>query len=185
MFALHLLWANIVKINPIQARENHNFIFKIQLNDMKKVLFILAFIMLTSFVVKSQNTENYYLPDFIDVEYCSSFLFYDQTDYNISHHMARNHYNFWVTGASYETEQGDYGNNSGVLDRAQPCYTDTLLTVRGIAIGINYRQLLELIDKDASFVERAVSSINCCDDFVYQCDDYYTYNDYLYHLQKN
>ena len=104
--------------------------------------------MLTSFVVKSQNTENYYLPDFIDVEYCSSLLFYDQTGDNISHHMARNHYNFWITGASYETEQGDYGNNSGVLDRAQPCYTDTLLTVRGIAIGINYRQLLELIDKD-------------------------------------
>ena len=45
--------------------------------------------------------------------------------------------------------------------------------------------VIELIDKDASFFERAVSSTNCCDDFVYQCDDYYTYNDYLYHLQKN
>ena len=36
-----------------------------------------------------------------------------------------------------------------------------------------------------SFFEREVSSIHCCDDFIYQSDDYYTYNDYLYHLQKN
>ena len=36
-----------------------------------------------------------------------------------------------------------------------------------------------------SFFEREVSSIHCCDDFIYQSDDYYTYNDYLYRLQKN
>ena len=120
---------------------------------MKKLVFLLAAVLFSSLIMRSQNVldtifDKYFLPDFIDVELCGSLLFYDQTGYNISHHMARNHYNFWVTGASYETEQGDYGNNSGVLDRAQPCYTDTLLTVRGIAIGINYRQLLELIDKD-------------------------------------
>ena len=29
-----------------------------------------------------------------------------------------------------------------------------------------------------------VSSFNYCDNFVYQSDDYYTYNDYLYQLNK-
>ena len=87
---------------------------------MKKAIFILAALLFSSLIMRSQNVldtifDKYFLPDFIDVEYCSSLLFYDQTGDNISHHMARNHYNFWITGASYETEQGDYGNNSGVL----------------------------------------------------------------------
>ena len=47
--------------------------------------------------------------------------------------------------------------------------------------------VIELMDDKGhdSFFERAVSSINYCDNFVYQSDDCYTYNDYLYHLQKN
>ena len=66
-----------------------------------------------------------------------------------------------------------YGNKENQLY----CTKDVIITSKD--------DVIELIDKDASFFERAVSSINCCDDFVYQCDDYYTYNDYLYHLQKN
>ena len=31
---------------------------------------------------------------------------------------------------------------------------------------------------------REVSSFNYCDDFIYQTDDYYTYNDYLFYLQE-
>ena len=47
--------------------------------------------------------------------------------------------------------------------------------------------VIELMDYKGhdSFFERAVSSIYCCDDFIYQSEDSYTYNDYLYHLQKN
>lgn len=31
--------------------------------------------------------------------------------------------------------------------------------------------------------ERSVASLDFCDDFVYQSDEYYTYNDYLYRLK--
>ena len=108
---------------------------------MKKSVFILIVVLLTSSIVKSQNIENYYLPDFIDVENCASLLFYDETSVNISNYMARNHYSFYTTGwdaIMYNLEQR--------LDRAQPCYTDTLLTVKGIAIGVNNRYLLSSID---------------------------------------
>jgi len=30
-----------------------------------------------------------------------------------------------------------------------------------------------------SFFEREVSSIHCCDDFIYQSDDYYTYRYFI------
>ena len=120
---------------------------------MKKTVFILIAVLSTFFVSKAQNVSDtifndYYLPDFIDVEHCSSLLFYDETDSNTNNYMARNHYNFWMTGGSYETEHGGYGDSSGVLDRAQPCYTDTLLTIKGIAIGVDYRQLLREIVRD-------------------------------------
>ena len=105
---------------------------------MKKVLFILAFIMFTSSMVKSQNTENYYLPDFIDVEYCGSLSFYDTTSIDTQTFMARNHYFFGVTGINKNLKQR--------LDRAQPCYTDTLLTVQGIAIGVNNRRMLRILE---------------------------------------
>ena len=108
---------------------------------MKKVLFILAFIMLTSFVVKSQNIENYYLPDFIDVDYCGSLSFYDTTSIDTQTYMARNHHCFMVTGK--------YEFIAQRLDRAQPCYTDTLLTVKGIAIGVNKRRLLREVQGSA------------------------------------
>ena len=66
-----------------------------------------------------------------------------------------------------------YGNKENQLY----CTKDVLLNSKD--------DVIELIDKDASFFERAVSSTNCCDDFIYQSEDSYTYNDYLYHLQKN
>ena len=101
---------------------------------MKKLLFILAFVMLTSFTVKGQDVENYFLPDFMDVEYCGSLSFYDTTSIDTQYYMARNHYCFFGTGQDLGVTQ--------VLDRAQPCYTDTLLTVQGVAIGVNYRRVL-------------------------------------------
>ena len=102
--------------------------------NMKKVLFISAFVVFVFFFAKGQNIENYYLPDFIDVEYCGSLSFYDETGVNYQYFMARNHYSFWNTGSNMNVFQ--------ILDRAQPCYTDTLLTVQGIAIGVNYKELL-------------------------------------------
>ena len=42
----------------------------------------------------------------------------------------------------------------------------------------------KLFDETDPFVERVVASLDYCNDFVYQNDDCYTYNDYLYHLRK-
>ena len=56
--------------------------------------------------------------------------------------MARDHYYFYVTGY--------YKNINQRLDRAQPCYTDTLLTVQGIAIGVNNRFLINSL-QNATF----------------------------------
>ena len=105
---------------------------------MKKVLFILVTVLLTSSMLKSQNTENYYLPDFIDVDYCGSLSFYDTTSIDTQTFMARNHYYFYTTGC--------YPGIIQRLDRAQPCYTDTLLTVQGIAIGVNNRRMLRILE---------------------------------------
>jgi hypothetical protein len=69
---------------------------------MKKIVFLLVAVLFSSLIMRSQNVldtifDKYFLPDFIDVEYCGSLLFYDQTGYNINTHMARNHYAFDVT----------------------------------------------------------------------------------------
>ena len=68
-----------------------------------------------------------------------------------------------------------YGNKENQLY----CTKDVKITSKD--------SVIELMDDKGhnSFFERAVSSIHCCDDFIYQSDDCYTYNDYLYHLQKN
>ena len=117
---------------------------------MKKLVFLLAAVLFSSLIMRSQNVldtifDKYFLPDFIDVELCGSLLFYDQTGDNINTHMARNHYAFDVTGRTYDSIDGGWGRNSGVLDRAQPCYTDTLLTVKGIAVGVNYHTLFKWV----------------------------------------
>ena len=41
-----------------------------------------------------------------------------------------------------------------------------------------------LFDQTDPFEERAVASLDYCDDFICQSDEYYTYNDYLYQLSK-
>ena len=66
-----------------------------------------------------------------------------------------------------------YGNKENQLF----CTKNVLLTSKD--------DVIELIDKDTSFFDRAVTTIDFCDDFRYQSDDYYTYNDFLYRLQKN
>ena len=68
-----------------------------------------------------------------------------------------------------------YGNDKNQLF----CTKDVVLTSKDDVIELMYYKGLD------SFFEREVSSIHCCDDFVYQSDDSYTYNDYLYNLQKN
>lgn len=44
--------------------------------------------------------------------------------------------------------------------------------------------LCDLFDQTDLLEKRSVASIGFCDDFVYHSDDFYTYNDYLYRLQK-
>ena len=106
---------------------------------MKKSVFILVAVLVSSFVIKAQNSNppnDYFLPDFIDVENCGLVEFNSVEDTWLF--LARGHHYFITTGLG-----GIYPNSSvegyipGVLDRAQPCYTDTLLTVIGVAIGVN------------------------------------------------
>ena len=44
--------------------------------------------------------------------------------------------------------------------------------------------MCDLFDQTDPFQERVVASFDCCDDFIYQSDDYYTYNYYLYQLSE-
>ena len=97
---------------------------------MKKTLFILALIMALPFGMKGQSVsdtifEDYFLPDFIEVENCGLTLFSTGV-FDMRCGMARGH--------SFFSETGGIASS---LDRAQPCYTDTLLTVKGVAIGVN------------------------------------------------
>ena len=58
-----------------------------------------------------------------------------------------------------------------------------LICTKGITIT-SKGDMLDLFDQTNSFEERAVASLDFCEDFVYQSDDYYTYNDYFYQLSK-
>ena len=106
---------------------------------MKKIVIIFTLIIASVFTMKAQNSNppnDYFLPDFIDVENCGLVEFNSVEDTWLF--LARGHHCFITTGLD-----GVYPNSSvegyipGVLDRAQPCYTDTLLTVIGVAIGVN------------------------------------------------
>lgn len=44
--------------------------------------------------------------------------------------------------------------------------------------------MCNLFDQTNPFEKRVVASFDYCDDFIYQSDDCYTYNDYLYQLGK-
>ena len=48
------------------------------------------------------------------------------------------------------------------------------------------KDMCELFDfnRDDMFENRPVTSFSYCEDFIYQSDDFYTYNDYLYQLQE-
>ena len=107
---------------------------------MKKTLFILVAILFCSVITKSQTTtppDNYFLPDYIDVDYCSSaFNYYNYTEHN---GLTRGHFHFFHTGLGHK-----------IVDRAQPCYTDTLLTIQGIAVGVNLIRGLDVTSTQLS-----------------------------------
>ena len=44
--------------------------------------------------------------------------------------------------------------------------------------------MCNLFDQTDSVKERSVASLDFCDNFVYQSEEYYTYNDYLYQLNN-
>ena len=67
-----------------------------------------------------------------------------------------------------------YGNKENQLY----CTKDVLITSKDSVIELMHDKGYD------SFFKREVSSIHCCDDFIYQSNDCYTYNDYLYQLQK-
>ncbi|MBQ2662343.1 MAG: hypothetical protein IJF80_06810 [Clostridia bacterium] len=46
------------------------------------------------------------------------------------------------------------------------------------------KDMCDLFDQTDPYEEQIVTSFDYCEDFVYQNDDCYTYNDYLYELQK-
>ena len=65
-----------------------------------------------------------------------------------------------------------YGNTENQLF----CTKDIRITSK--------EDMCNLFDQTDPFEERSVASLDFCDDFVYQSDEYYTYNDYLYQLNK-
>ena len=114
---------------------------------MKKSLFILA-ILFCFTIVKGQNVsdtifDDYFLPDFIDVDGCGSTNFFEGLTLDSlpnpwnNFFLKRGHYTFHSSGMWQFSEEQDTWVPY-TLDRAQPCYTDTLLTIKGVAVGIYY-----------------------------------------------
>ena len=58
-----------------------------------------------------------------------------------------------------------------------------LVCTKGLTIN-SKDDMVALFDRCNPFDERGVASLDYCEDFVYQSNDYYTYNDYLYYLHK-
>lgn len=56
------------------------------------------------------------------------------------------------------------------------CTKDLTITCKG--------DMVDLFGSNDTFDERSVTAYGVCDDFVYQSNDYYTYNDYLYQLDE-
>ena len=65
-----------------------------------------------------------------------------------------------------------YGNKENQLF----CTKDIKITSK--------EDMCDLFEQTDPFENRAVASLDFCEDFVYQSDDYYTYNDYLYQLNN-
>ena len=68
-----------------------------------------------------------------------------------------------------------YGNATNELY----CTKDLLIKSK-----MDMCNLFDSVDSIDSCARRKVFSYNCCDDFVYQSDKYYTYNDFLLLLNK-
>ena len=58
-----------------------------------------------------------------------------------------------------------------------------LVCTKGLIIT-SKEDMCNLFDQTDSFEERAVASLDGCDDFIYQNEEYYTYNDYLDQFRK-
>ena len=151
--------------------------------DMKKTLFILV-VLFCAIIVKGQNVsdtifDDYFLPDYIDVEGCAQVMFSDINEDPMYEGMVRNHYYFSCQGAPFRYNGQEY---SGVLDRAQPCYTDTLLTIKGIAIGVhNYiYEWVESYYTKLTFILRGIGMTQ----YNY-CIDAQRYNDALNSYNSN
>ena len=65
-----------------------------------------------------------------------------------------------------------YGNKENQLF----CTKDIKITSK--------EDMCDLFDQTDPFEDRAVASLDYCDDFIYQSDDSYTYNDYFYQLSQ-
>ncbi|MBO7277212.1 MAG: T9SS type A sorting domain-containing protein [Bacteroidales bacterium] len=150
---------------------------------MKKTLFILV-VLFCATIVKGQNVsdtifDDYFLPDYIDVEGCAQVMFSDINEDPMYEGMVRNHYYFSYQGGPFRYNGQEY---SGVLDRAQPCYTDTLLTIKGIAIGVhNYiYEWVESYYTKLTFILRGIGMTG----YNY-CIDAQRYNDALNSYNSN
>lgn len=74
-----------------------------------------------------------------------------------------------------------YGNRENLLF----CTKDVIINNKE-DIRSQFDDLCNLFDKGILHSEQEVFSYNYCDNFVYQSDDYFTYNDYgLYLKEKN
>ena len=58
-----------------------------------------------------------------------------------------------------------------------------LVCTKGLIIT-SKEDMCNLFDQTDPFEERAVASLDGCDAFIYQNEEYYTYNDYLDQLRK-
>ena len=103
---------------------------------MKKIAFLFITIVVLSLSAKSQNNDtvfnDYFFPNYITEDFCTTPYYLDINN-SAYHYLNRGHHYFVIEGY-----WDWYDWYSYVLDRAQPCFTDTLLTIKGVAVGINY-----------------------------------------------
>ena len=59
-----------------------------------------------------------------------------------------------------------------------------LLCTKGMEIK-SKDDMIDACSIEGFYDKREVKAYGYCDDFIYQSDDYYTYNDYLYRLTRN
>lgn len=62
-------------------------------------------------------------------------------------------------------------------------YKNQLFCTKDLIIS-SKEDMIDLFNNTNPFTDRAVSSINYCEGFVYQSHQTYTYNDFLYYLEK-